>query len=171
MSKLVLGNGDNKVDDGVGLNYPEVQETDVAFNLERLTEEALPFSDNSFDKVEAYNILEHLTHEAFVNTLEEIARVTRQNGYVKISGPHHLSVNSPAGDHFRGFSEISLNVFSVDHDYPTPLPQKFKVRNVEYRLSNWFVVKVLDLFLPVDLLRRHVPNCVEEIVFTLEVVR
>jgi SAM-dependent methyltransferase len=51
---------------------------------------ALPFPDRSFDLVTCLEVLEHLPHKAFTDTLDQIARITRK--YVIISVPNNQNL-------------------------------------------------------------------------------
>jgi SAM-dependent methyltransferase len=58
--------------------------------------EMLPFADRSFDAVLAFEVLEHVEDDT--GLLAEIARVTRPNGVLLVSGPVHASLWSPLDD-------------------------------------------------------------------------
>jgi len=51
----------------------------------------LPFSDNSFDMVVSFNLLEHLLEEERIKTVKEFARVTKSGGTVLIETNNALS--------------------------------------------------------------------------------
>lgn len=168
MKKLDLGCGNNKPEGFLGLNYPETEQTDIVHDL---TELPLPFEDSEFGHFRANNVLEHIPDSVYDGLIEEIGRITREGGLVEITGPYYLTEHSVAGDHHRAYSDVSFNVYSVDHDYPTAKPQIFRLRNVEYTWRDRLYLKVLKKIFPSHLLRKHVPNTVVEITFELEVVK
>ncbi|OGC47087.1 MAG: hypothetical protein A3A94_03520 [Candidatus Portnoybacteria bacterium RIFCSPLOWO2_01_FULL_43_11] len=49
-----------------------------------------PFSDNEFDEIHAYGVLEHLgeTREEFKNVIKELIRITKNSGQWFITVPH-----------------------------------------------------------------------------------
>lgn len=76
------------------INYKSVDiaddlKPDIVASLDKL-----PLEDNSFDVVCAFEVLEHLPFEKFVNSLNELKRVSRS--YVILSLPHwgrHFSIS------------------------------------------------------------------------------
>jgi len=70
----------------------------------------LPFGDNSFDSVCAFEVLEHMPFETFAHNLSEMARVTRS--YVIISLPDHrrtlinISIKLPFMPQFSLFVKV-----------------------------------------------------------------
>lgn len=168
--KLDIGCGSNKPqgEDWVGLDIVDTADADIVFNLEDTPQEGLPFEDNEFREVRAHNVLEHLTQEAYIEVLREISRITVEGGRIVITGPHYMSWNAPAGDHFRSFSQQSMNCFSADHEYVTHMPQKFEIEDIEFKWTNSPVTRWLRKILPDYLVRRHVPNAVDEVTFHLK---
>jgi hypothetical protein len=162
-TRLVLGSGGNfHGEQYVHLDYVESLSTDVVHDLES---GELPFEDNRFARVVARNILEHLSQEAYFDIIEEIKRVSVDGAVVIISGPHYLNHNAAASDHYRAFSETSLDVFTYDHEYTSKLPDVFHGVDVRYRWSSRKWINWARKIVPDELLAKHVPNAVEEIEF------
>lgn len=169
--RLDLGCGTAKPEGYVGLDAVDNPGVDVVHDLR---ETPLPFDDDRFTHVRAHNVLEHLPQGTFVVVLEDIARITESGGTVAVTGPHYLSHNTPAGDHFRGFSRTTFDVFTPGHDYPTPLPDLFTVEDISYtwnrNAEEDLVLRVFRWWKGDPWMVRHVPNFADEITVTLEVL-
>ncbi|MDY6768708.1 MAG: class I SAM-dependent methyltransferase [Candidatus Nanohaloarchaea archaeon] len=169
--RLDLGCGDAKPDGYVGLDAVSTDDADIVHDLRDVP---LPFDADRFEHVRAYNSLEHLPDDAFHRVLKEIARITEAGGTVEVTGPHYLSHNAPAADHYRAFSRVSFDVYTPGHEYPTPEPDLFTVEDIAYTWNDKAVrdpiIRFLRWWRGDYWLRKHVPNAVDEITFTLEVL-
>jgi SAM-dependent methyltransferase len=71
------------------LDYNDDHKPDVVWDLENV--EPLPFADNSFDRVEAYEVLEHIAQAgdwvAFFRQFSDYWRVLKPNGVFAASVP------------------------------------------------------------------------------------
>lgn len=79
----------------------------------------IPFSDNTFDLVEAYEVLEHIEeYEDLVFLLNEICRVLKDGGTFKFSVPNGMA-GMDHMTHVRIFTENSFRYLTsgVDMDY------------------------------------------------------
>jgi len=109
---LELGAGKDRFsDDPVRLDVHDYPGTDVVFDLESLGDgEQLPFADNSFDKVRAKQVLEHIEHVEAV--FEEVYRVLKDGGSFVVEVPHAESPNAfsemGATGHCQFFNEKAL---------------------------------------------------------------
>lgn len=165
--KIDLGCGLQKPgDDWIGLDKRKTVETDIIHDLES---GKLPFEDNRFEKVRAAHILEHLSDEAYYSIVEEMARVCKPDGEVIVKVPHFLSWNAHDPDHQRCFSKISLNAFSIYHDFPTETPQPFGEVSHEYIFNESYVVDIFRRFLGDERTAKFLSNAVDEIRFRMEV--
>jgi len=88
-----------------------------------------PFKDNEFDQVICDDVLEHL--EKTINVVEELHRITKNGGVIKISVPHYTSDNYYTDiTHTRPFSSRSFDFFDpkiagVHHYYSKA---RFRIR-------------------------------------------
>lgn len=85
--------------------------TDLVFNLESLGNgQKLPFEDESFDKVRAKQVLEHI--ENLEKVFEEVYRVLKENGKFIVEVPHRKSPSAYAEQgeygHCNYFNEYAL---------------------------------------------------------------
>jgi SAM-dependent methyltransferase len=92
MKILDLGSGlDTEKDKKEGVITLDVEKAvnpDVVWDLNKTP---LPFKNNEFDEARAYNILEHLDNEHYENLIEEIHRILKPKGIVKIIVPYFSS--------------------------------------------------------------------------------
>lgn len=170
--KLDLGCGNSKPEGWTGLDIIETSDTDLVHDLR---ETPLPFEDYRFEKVRAQHVLEHLPNEDMDDVIREVHRITENGGIFEVTGPHYLSVNTPAADHYRGFSKNSFNLYTPAHMYPKPEPDLFHIKEIRYSKSGEIgrdrLINFLERFKGVEWVRSHVPNVYDEITFELRVVR
>jgi|WetSurMetagenome_2_1015567.scaffolds.fasta_scaffold131515_2 SAM-dependent methyltransferase len=86
---LDLGCGANKTPGAIGMDVFPSPDVDIVHNINHYP---WPLADNSFDEVRCSHIIEHA--EDIVKTMEEIFRVLKPGGIVKINTPHFSSFNS-----------------------------------------------------------------------------
>lgn len=82
----------------------------------------LPFDDNSFDVVCAFEVLEHMPYEDFLNALVELRRVSKKN--VVISVPHF-------GPRLQFFLKIPL-IRKIRISIKIPFPEKHEFKGEHY---------------------------------------
>lgn len=99
---LDLGCGDSKLksedDVVVGLDICNLPGVDVVYDFNKLP---LPFDDNTFDKIHADQVMEHVgdLHE----TMKECYRILKPKGTIEIKVPHY--------PHFDAFSNAQHKRF------------------------------------------------------------
>ncbi len=69
---------------------------------------AIPFLDESFDAVVAFEVIEHLPDVA--RTFDEMLRVLKRPGHIVIGLPNHASLWTPVEDRLRGRSRRAFGV-------------------------------------------------------------
>lgn len=102
---LDLGCGKNKHSiaeaEVIGIDIDPESSADVIYDLNALP---WPFDDDEFDEVICQDILEHL--EDLPSVMQEISRISRRGGIVKIRTPHYSSCyayNNPTHRHYFGY--------------------------------------------------------------------
>ena len=102
---LDLGCGKNKhriaEAEVIGVDIDPESSADVIYDLNKLP---WPFDDDEFDEVICQDILEHL--EDLPSVMQEIRRISRRGGIVKIRTPHYSSCyayNNPTHIHYFGY--------------------------------------------------------------------
>jgi SAM-dependent methyltransferase len=101
----------------VNLDITDATRPDVVHDL---NERPWPFEDDTFDFVQAIDVLEHL--EDTLATMNELFRVCQHGAVVKIVVPHFSSANAftdPTHRHFFGFGSMDYFTGVSEHDYYT----------------------------------------------------
>jgi ubiquinone/menaquinone biosynthesis C-methylase UbiE len=104
---LNLGCGRKRIQDAINLDITAETVPEVVHDLNHLP---WPFADDTFTKIFAYDVIEHLTD--IPKTMEEIHRVCLPGAIVHIAVPHFSSANAftdPTHRHF--FSKFSMDYF------------------------------------------------------------
>ena len=101
MPKLNLGCGAFKKEGYINLDISLDFKPDVVHDLNKFP---YPFSDNTFDFIEADHVIEHL-NEPF-KAIEELHRISIRGGFIVIRVPH-FSRGFTHPEHRRGF-DVSL---------------------------------------------------------------
>lgn len=135
MDTLNLGAG-NRIIAGA-VNHDLVKhrpEIDVAHDLNDLP---WPWADNSFDKVLAIAVLEHLRIN-LIQSVDECWRILRPGGVLYVKLPHWQHENSYLDPtHYWRFAPRTLNIFDPDTQYGH--------RYSFYTTRKWRVVKKPEL--------------------------
>lgn len=116
INKLNLGSGKiDKMEGYINLdidNYPGV---DVLWDLNKLP---LPFNNNFFDEIFAYNIFEHVN---YIPLMDELYRILKPKGKIKFQVPHFTSMEAYSDPtHINFFSYLTMSYFVKGgiRDYP-----------------------------------------------------
>src|SRR4051812_41902587 len=86
---LNLGSGKKYDPNAVNLDITAATHPDVLHDLEQTP---WPFPDDRFSRVEAIDVLEHLSEP--LTAMGEIHRITRKGGIVVVALPHFSSANA-----------------------------------------------------------------------------
>lgn len=118
MKILNLGSGkldSISYDEVVNLDITNYDGVDVVWDLNKLP---LPFKDNEFGEILAYSILEHVN---YVPLMDELYRILKKGGVIKIRVPHFTYVEAYADPtHINHFSYLTFFYFKkgLKRDYP-----------------------------------------------------
>ena len=108
--KIYFGCGKHKVEGFIGVDKLVLPSVDIVHDMNIFP---YPFSDNSVDEVLLFNIIEHLPDT--VRVMEEIWRICKNAGIIKISVPYY---NSPGAfqdpTHLTFFTEHTFDYFTQD---------------------------------------------------------
>lgn len=93
----------------IGVDSIALPDVDVSHDLNKFP---WPFNDDEFDLVILDDVLEHLNDT--VKVIEEIHRITKNHGLIKISVPHYTSDNYYTDiTHKRAFTSRSFDFFDL----------------------------------------------------------
>lgn len=143
---LEVGCGRNKTAGAIGVDRNTASDADVIHDLDVFP---YPFSDSSFDVIICNQVLEHL--DDVLKTVEELHRISKPGGLVKIWVPHFSSSDAYSDPtHKRSFSSRSFNYFTGDFgelDYYS----KARFRKNKVEIDFWKIhklggIKVQNLF-------------------------
>jgi SAM-dependent methyltransferase len=136
---LNLGNGKKRIEDAVNLDITAETNPDVVHDL---NQRPWPFANDAFEKVFAYDVIEHL--ENIPATMEEIQRICRPGAIVRITVPHFSSANAftdPTHRHF--FSKFSMDYFTTGHPTEFYSQARFLVRAAQIQFYPTLVNKLV----------------------------
>ncbi len=145
--KLDLGCGNKKREGAVGVDFNERTDADVIHDLNSFP---YPFEDASFDEIYIDNTLEHLDN--VIGVMEEVHRICKPNGLVKVIVPYFRSVWAsidPTHKHF--FTVNSFAYFDPDHiiskkyKYTTSRFSPNKIIFNETLTNRWFKKMMIKL--------------------------
>ena len=105
---LDIGCGNHKIPKSIGLDSVNIPGVDIVHDLNEIP---YPFKDNSFDVIYANQVLEHLD-APLDKIMEELCRICKEGGKIKITVPHALNV-SAFGDptHKKFFTYFTFDYF------------------------------------------------------------
>ena len=141
-SILNLGCGNKHMEGAVNLDVTGDTNPDVVHDL---NSRPWPFADNSFDRVVALDVIEHL--DDIVATFEEIHRVCRPKAVVTITVPHFSSANAytdPTHRHYFGI--FSCSYFTGEHEFSFYTRVKFRTLRSEIVFHPTLLNKLLWRF-------------------------
>ena len=108
---LDLGCGNKKREGTVGVDHNDRTAADIVHNLNKFP---YPFPDSSVDHIYMDNVLEHL--DDVIRVMEEVHRVLKPDGTVKIIVPYFRSVWAFVDPtHKSFFSVASFAYFDPEH--------------------------------------------------------
>ena len=105
----------------------------------------LPFRNDSFEIVGAYDVLEHVGD--LVRVVEEVHRVLRPGGVLQVTTPHYSSPNAYADPtHRRALSLRSFDCFGPDHPLRYYSRARFRVRAARLMFKGALAGRILAAF-------------------------
>jgi len=142
--RLNVGCGTKSLPGFLGVDRFKSEATDVVHDLEQFP---WPFEDGSVEHIFMDNVLEHLTDT--VKTMEEVHRILRPGGTVRIIVPHATSTFAFADPtHKHYFTEESFNYFLSDFGYNYYSPVRFEIERMDHIVNGRGIAK----------LRRYIPG-------------
>jgi SAM-dependent methyltransferase len=108
---LDVGCGINKSPGAIGIDRNPDSHADVLCDLDHTP---YPFADNSFDRLRAIHVIEHLSD--VIRSMEEFHRLVRPGGRVRIETPHYTDFSSFCDPTHRWhLNTFSFRYFGQDH--------------------------------------------------------
>lgn len=160
-----LGCGRRKYPNSIGIDRIKLEGVDVVVDLNK----GIPLKDNSIDMLISSHCLQHLNEFMFM--VEEIHRVVKPNGIVKIRLPYFNCFDAftdPMNKHF--FTERVFDYFADEIYFNYYSKAKFKILKKRLVLNPAKRNKILSLFLPQKILKALF-DVYNEIEFELVVIK
>ena len=111
MRILDVGCGIRKQPGAIGIDRNPASRADVLVDLDRLS---YPFAADSFDRITAIHVIEHLSD--VVRAMEEFHRLLRPGGSVRIETPHYTDFSSFCDPtHKSHLNSFSFRYFGENH--------------------------------------------------------
>jgi SAM-dependent methyltransferase len=108
---LDVGCGIHKQPGAIGIDQNPATRADVLCDLDR---PPYPFRDNSFDRLLAIHVIEHVAD--VMSTMEEFHRLVRPGGTMRIETPHYTDFSSFCDPTHRShLNSFSFRYFGEDH--------------------------------------------------------
>src|SRR5580700_11127195 len=108
---LDVGCGIHKQPGAIGIDRNPSPRADVLCDLDHFP---YPFADNSFDRLLAIHVIEHVAD--VIRTMEEFHRLVRARGTVRIETPHYTDFSSFCDPTHRShLNSFSFRYFGEDH--------------------------------------------------------
>jgi SAM-dependent methyltransferase len=111
LKTLDVGCGIRKHPGAIGIDRNPASRADVICDLDRIP---YPFHDNSFDRLLAIHVIEHVSD--VIRAMEEFHRLVRRGGSIRIETPHYTDFSSFCDPTHRShLTSFSFRYFGPDH--------------------------------------------------------
>jgi SAM-dependent methyltransferase len=111
MRILDVGCGIRKAPGAIGIDRNPASKADVLCDLDRFP---YPFADNSFDRVVAIHVIEHVSD--VIRAMEEFHRLAAPRGSIRIETPHYTDFSSFCDPTHRShLNSFSFRYFGENH--------------------------------------------------------
>ena len=108
---LDVGCGIRKQPGAIGIDRNPASRPDVLVDLDKFP---YPFADNSFDRITAIHVIEHLSD--VIGSMEEFHRLLRPGGTLRIETPHYTDYSSFCDPtHKNHLNSFSFRYFGQNH--------------------------------------------------------
>ena len=159
-----LGCGKRKYPGSIGIDRIELEGVDIVTDLDK----GIPLDDNSVDMLVSFHFLEHVND--FTHMVEEIHRVVKQNGIVKIRVPYFNCFDAFTDPtHKNFFTERAFDYFADGISFNWYSKARFKILKKRLVLNPALRNKFLSIFLPTKILK-GIFDVFNEVEFELEVI-
>ncbi|HBB32227.1 MAG TPA: hypothetical protein DDZ80_23695 [Cyanobacteria bacterium UBA8803] len=145
---LAIGCGNRQTEHGVvRLDISPSVNPDIVWDLDCIP---YPFDNSTFSKIECFDVIEHLSN--IPQTLEELHRILKPGGLLKITTPHFSCANSYTDPtHKYHLSYFSFDYFCKDHNlaYYSKVRYRIYNRHIQFqggRFSRSIVSRLANQF-------------------------
>ena len=130
MRALDVGCGLNKRPGAIGVDSNRDTAADVLVDIDA---GALPFRDSSCDRVDMIHVIEHV--DDVIRAVEELHRVCRAGGVIRIETPHYTDFSSFCDPtHRHHLNTFSFRYFTEDGGFSYYSRQRLRERRLQVKL-------------------------------------
>jgi SAM-dependent methyltransferase len=135
MRILDVGCGIRKAPGAIGIDRNPASAADVLCDLDRFP---YPFASDSFDRLLAIHLIEHVAD--VIRTIEEFHRLVRARGSIRIETPHYTDFSSFCDPTHRShLTSFSFRYFGEDHGgFGYYSPVRLRETSVRVRLLRFW---------------------------------
>jgi SAM-dependent methyltransferase len=132
---LDVGCGIRRQPGAIGIDRHPASRADVLCDLDHFP---YPFADNSFDRVLAIHVIEHLVD--VIRSMEEFHRLVRPGGSVRIETPHYTDFSSFCDPTHRShLNSFSFRYFGEKHGgFGYYTAARFREKSVRVKLLSFW---------------------------------
>ena len=167
LKKLNLGSGNNILEGYVNADMFKASGIDIVFDI---TKTPYPFKNNEFDEIYCRHILNHISENDRMKILDELYRISKSNGVIKILVPFAWS-NGSIGhiQHQSFFVKGTFNYYKVNMGSFDIVETKTRFKVLKEELISYGRFK---RFLPFKiLLSKFLINIYDDIYYELKVIK
>ena len=130
MRSLDLGCGINKRPGSIGVDSNRDTAADVIADI---NSGSLPFRDSTFDEVTLIHVIEHVDN--VIHTVEELHRVCRTGGVIRLETPHYTDFSSWCDPTHRWhLNTFSFRYFTEDGGFSYYSHRRLRERKLHVKL-------------------------------------
>jgi SAM-dependent methyltransferase len=130
LRSLDLGCGINKRPGAIGVDSNRDTAADVIADVNR---GSLPFRDGAFDEVSLIHVIEHV--DDVIHTMEELHRVCRAGGVIRLETPHYTDFSSFCDPtHKWHLNSFSFRYFTDDGGFSYYSRRRMRERKLQVKL-------------------------------------
>jgi len=145
-TKLNLGCGKDIREGCINLDNKILEGVDIVYDL---NEFPYPFQDNQFEEIISFGCIE-LIDADFIKIMEELYRITKPSGIIKIrcpAFPNMCSVQDPLTKHFIMYNSFNYFLKEGGLDYYSKIHFRIKKREYIFSINKFkFVNPLINIF-------------------------
>ena len=142
---LDVGCGDNKFPNSVGMDKRELNNIDIIHDIEQIP---WPVLTGNFDEVRMSHVMEHMKHWLVIDIMNELWRVLKIGGKLKLIMPIAGSVafySDPT--HIKSWNVHTVSYFDINNNFwkiYSPKPWKVIKNSVNYKEYLEIILEKID---------------------------
>lgn len=167
LKKLNLGSGNNILKGYINADMFKAKGIDIVFDIRKVP---YPFKDDEFDEIYCRHILNHISEDERMKILEELYRISKNNGVIKILVPFAWS-NGSFGhiQHQSFFVKGIFNYYKVNMGSFDIVKTRTRFKTIKEELISYGRFK---RFLPFkNFFSKFLINIYDDIYYELKIIK